>query len=408
MSGHFGPEFFEGNRAKLRSLFRGTAPIVLTANGLLQRSGDTAYSFQQDSSFWYLTGINDPNLIVVLDKYKEYFILPPREHVQEIFDGSIEIEKITKTSGINTVLDNKTGWKQLITRLKRVKHIATLAASPEFVPHIGMYTNPARATLIEKIKAIAPDAKLLDLAPHLIRLRMVKQPAELAALQTAIDITTHTLKDVAKKLAKYNWEYEVEADITAGFRKRGAGGHAYQPIIASGSNACTLHYIANNAALDDKKLLLMDVGAEVEHYGADITRTYAIAKPSKRIRTVYDAVKDIQQYALGLLKPGLMIKTYEHKTLHYTGEKLRELGLIKVINKESVHKFCPHSVSHFLGLDVHDAGDYERPLENGMVLTVEPGIYIPEEKIGIRIEDDALITLKGNTNLSLKCPKNLC
>src|SRR3989344_1447630 len=262
MSGYFSTEFFEGNRAKLRSLFRGTAPIVLTANGLSQRSGDTAYPFQQDSSFWYLTGINDPNIILVLDKDKEYFILPEQDRAQEIFDGSIETDEITKTSGIKMVLDNKTGWKQMTIRLKRVKHIATLAAAPDFVPRLGMYTNPARAALIEKLKAVAPTAELLDLSPHLTRQRMVKQPQELAALQAAINITTATLKTIFKKLGKYNHEYEVEADISAGFRKRGTNGHGYQPIVASGGNACTLHYMANDAPLDDKKQPLMDVGGE--------------------------------------------------------------------------------------------------------------------------------------------------
>jgi len=407
MSGHFSPEFFEGNRAKLRSLFRGTAPIVLSANGLSQRSGDTAYPFTQDSSFWYLTGINDPNIILVLDKDKEYFILPERHQVQEIFDGSIETDEITKTSGIKTVLDNKTGWKQLTIRLKRVKHIATLAAAPDFVPRLGMYTNPARAQLIEKLKEIAPTAELLDLSSHLTRQRMVKQPQELAALQTAIDITTATLKDVSKKLIKYNHEYEVETDVTSGFSKRGADGHGYQPIVASDHNACTLHYMANEAPLDNKKLLLLDVGAEVEHYSADITRTYTLGKPSKRIRTVYDAVQDIQKYALDQLKPGVLIKEYEQKVEHYIGEKLRELGLIKSITPETVRRYAPHATSHFLGLDVHDVVDYDRPLEPNMVLTVEPGIYIPEENIGIRLEDDVLITPKGVKVLSNKLPQNL-
>lgn len=400
MSGHFSAEFFEGNRAKLRSLFRGTAPIVLTANGLTQRSGDTTYPFHQDSNFWYLTGVNDPNVILVLDKDKEYFILPERDKVQEIFDGSTEINTIIQTSGIKTVLDNKTGWKQLTIRLKRVKHIATLAAAPDFVPRLGMYTNPARTQLIEKLKAIAPTAELLDLNPHLTRQRMVKQPQELAALQSAIDITAATLKDVSKKLAKYNYEYEVEADVTAGFRKRRADGHGYQPIVASDNNACTLHYVANNAPLDDKKLILLDVGAEVEHYSADISRTYTLGKPSKRFRTIYDAVLDVQQYALSQLEPNVLLKTYEHKVEHYMGEKLRELGLIKSITPENVRRYAPHATSHFLGLDVHDTADYDRPLEPNMVLTVEPGIYIPEENIGIRIEDDVVITPKGVKVLS--------
>jgi Xaa-Pro aminopeptidase len=199
----------------------------------------------------------------------------------------------------------------------------------------------------------------------------------------------------------------LEAEIGYGFRKRGAEHHAFAPIVAGGRRACTLHNVANNAPLSADELIVVDVGAEVEHYAADITRTISPSTPSRRQQTVYAAVLETQAYAMELLKPGVLLREYEHQVELFLGEKLRELGLIKTIDHENVRRFCPHATSHFLGLNVHDVGDYERPLEAGVVLTVEPGIYIPEESIGIRIEDDVLITGNGIKNLSRKLPRTL-
>lgn len=406
METYFGPEFFAGNRQKLRTLFAGTAPIVLTANGLLQRNGDVNFPFRQDSNFWYLTGIDEPDIVLVIDKDKEYLILPEREHVKDIFDGALESGLMAQVSGIANILDYKTGWKQLSSRLGRVKHVATLAAPASYIAGNGMYTNPARSTLINRLKEFSPSSELLDLRPQLIRQRMTKQPEELLAIQKAIDITSSSLIKANKKLSSYTHEYKLEADINHMFYDRGVG-NAYQPIIASDKNACTLHYTVNSDVLSAKKLVLIDVGAEVQHYAADITRTFALEPPSKRVRTIYAAVLEVQEFAMSKLKPGVLIKDYEHAVGGFMGEKLREIGLLKSIDHDRVRKYYPHSVSHSLGLDVHDVFDYDRPLEPNMVLTVEPGIYIPKEKIGIRIEDDVLITSKGAQVLSNKLPRTL-
>ncbi|HVS58778.1 MAG TPA: Xaa-Pro aminopeptidase [Candidatus Saccharimonadales bacterium] len=409
MSEYFNSEFFVGNREKLRQLFTGTAPIVLTANGLLQRGGDSTYLFHQDANFWYLTGIDEPDIVLVLDKDKEYLIVPPREGSREAFDGAVDGEALKRRSGITAVVDEDEGWRMLGTRLKRAKHVATLAAPPAYVKQYGLYTNPARARLIRQLKHINESLELLDLSPHIVRLRMIKQPIEIEAIQAAIDITAATLKTVTTpaKLAKYTYEYELEADITRGFRKRGAAGHAFEPIVASGARACTLHNVANKGSFASDELVICDVGAEVDHYAADITRTYALGTSTKRQRNVYEAVMEVQEYAKSLLKPGATMKEYEQAVEHFMGEKLRELGLIKTIEHEQVRRFYPHATSHFMGLNVHDVGDYGRPLEPGMVLTVEPGIYIPDEAIGIRIEDDVLITEEGNTVLSHVLPRRL-
>lgn len=411
MSGAFGSDFFRGNRERLRQLFTGTAPIVLTAFGRLQRAGDEAFPFNQDGSFWYLTGIDEPDVILVIDKGREYLIVPKREAVVEAFDGAIDVAELTRRSGIKEVLSEKDGWKQLESRLKKVQHVATLAAAQPYIEYFGMYTNPARSRLIKRLKTVNSDIELLDLRQHLARLRMVKQPEELAALQRAIDITNDTLKEVVRpaRLAKYAYEYEVEADITRGFRRRGASGHGFSPIVAGGLRACTMHHIANDAQLSSDELVVLDVGATYDHYVADISRTISLnGKPSRRQQQVYEAVCEAQDYAYSLLKPGVKIREYEKEMEHFVGEKLRELGLIKSITSEAVREqFFPHATSHFLGLDAHDAGDYDEPLKPGMVITVEPGIYIRDESIGVRIEDDVLITETGCDVLSKKLLREL-
>ena len=408
----FTSDFFAGNRERLCQLFTGTAPIVITAHGSLQRGSDEAYPFQQDTNFWYLTGINDPDVILVLDKGREYLIVPAISDVQEIFDGGVDTDELSRISGIKTIYQAKEGWKQLESRIKRVQHVATLAPPAPYIDVWGMYTNPSRANLAKRLKAINEDIELLDLRTHLGRMRMVKQPVEIEALQQAIDITIDTLKEVTKpaKLSKYSYEYELEADITQGFRKRGAGGlagHAFTPIVASGKRACTMHNVENNGALASDQLIVLDVGADYNQYSADITRTVVSGEPSRRQRAIHEAVLAVQEYGFSLLKPGVLLRDFEEQIVAYMGEKLRELGLIKTVDEENVRKYFPHATSHFLGLNTHDAGDYQRPLELGVVITVEPGIYVPEEGIGVRIEDDVVITEDGIRILTDRLPRKL-
>jgi Xaa-Pro aminopeptidase len=407
MGVHFGPEFFAGNRQRLQTLFAGSAPIVISGNGLLQRNSDINYPFRQDSSFWYLTGIDEAGVVLVLDKGKEYLILPERGRAQEALDSDVDPAKLAHQSGIPTVLHHKDGWKQLSSRLKKVKHIATLGAAPAYIDIYGMYTNPARAALIARMKEISPQVKLLDLREHLTRMRMIKQPQELKVIQKAIDITCGALKKVTANLGRYGYEYELEAAIEYEFRKRGATGLAFDTMVAAGSHASSPHHMDNNGPMPHKGLLLVDTGAEVSNYAGDISRTYALGTPTKRQQTIYQTVQEVQSYAYSRLKPGVVIRDYEHEIEHYMGEKLRSLGLIKTVEREAIRSYYPHATSHSLGLDAHDAADYDRPLEAGFILTVEPGIYIPEEGIGVRLEDVVLITPKGYKILSNKLPQKL-
>lgn len=406
----FKAEFFKTNRQRLRTLFTGKAPIVITANGQMQRSSDSAYSFVQDANFWYLTGIDEPDIILVLDKEKEYLIVPSRDSSRETFEGAIAFDKLRKISGIKQIYNDKDGWNQLSSRLKKVKHFATIAAPPAYIEQLGMYTNPARAQLLSRVKEQNEAIEPLHINSHLSLMRMIKQPVEIEAICKAIDITSAAIKKAMTpaKISKYDNEAQIEAELSKYFRTHNSRGHAFDPIVANGVNACTVHYSHNNSDLNKKDLLLIDVGAEYDHYAADLTRTFSLGSPTKRQQAVYDAVLDVQNHAIGLLKPGVLLDDYEKNIEHYMGEKLRELGLIKTINHDNVRKYYPYYSSHFLGLNVHDSGLHDRPLEPGVVLTVEPGIHIKEEGIGIRIEDNIIITEDGNKVLSEKLPKRLC
>jgi Xaa-Pro aminopeptidase len=405
----FTAEFFAGNRQRLRDAVQNAVPIVVTANGLLQRNADNTFPFQQDSSFWYLTGISEPDLMLVMHDGQEYLIVPGRSASREAFDGAVDAAELTRISGIKTVLDADTGWSKLAADVTKSKSVATPVAPAAYIEQYGMYTNPARLGLADRLRQHVKDINFIDIRAELATLRSIKQPAELEALQSAIDTTIDSLLLLTEpaRFGGYHNEYEIEADLGREFRFRGASGHAFAPIIAGGKRACTLHNVANNGALQANSLVILDVGAEVSHYAADITRTKVYGTPTARQQEVFAAVLDVQTYALTLLKPGTLLKEYEAAVEKYMGQTLQKLQLIKTVDRESIRTYFPHSTSHFLGLDVHDVGDYTKPLEPGMVLTNEPGIYIPAEGIGVRLEDDVLITADGATVLSARLPKTL-
>jgi Xaa-Pro aminopeptidase len=404
MESFFTDKFFAGNRARLREACDQEL-VVVTANGLLQRGADTAYRFSQDANFWYLSGIDDPDVVLVMNGSEEYLILPERSEYQKIFDDAATDSELTVRSGIKKIYKYDEGWDRLGRQLGKTGRAATLLPPKNYIDIYGMYTNPARAALVKRMKSYQRSLKLENIAEHLSSQRMIKQAEEIGAIQAAVDITVDSLKNAFKRTYKY--EHELEAAITAGFRRRGAAGHASEPIVAAGQRACTLHSVTNDGEVLGSDLVVVDVGAEVEHYAADITRTVIFGPPSARQKAVSDAVLEAQEFAISLLRPGLEFKDYRDQTDLFIGEKLKELGLIKSINKTSIHKYFPHGISHFLGLNTHDAGDYSRPIQPGMVLTVEPGIYIPGEGIGVRIEDDILITDTGYEILSDKLPKRL-
>ena len=378
MSSRFGPDFFRRNRERLVTLFAGTAPIVLTANSRLQQAGSEPYPFEQDGSFWYFTGLDDPDLILVLDKGKEYLILPSQSEYLNLFEGESSLENLRKISGIKDILTAREGNRRLDTRLKRVKHAATIAPAPAFVEVYGMYSNPSRANLLARMKLVNQNIEILDLKTHVAKLRMVKLPQEINELKKAIKITKNSINRVYNRgFAKYKSTFEIETELLNQFRRKGADDIAFQSVIIAGSETCVIHGHTSKNPLPNKGALLLDVGARLNKYSADISRTYFIGSPTKRQRQVFAAVKEVSEYALSLLKPGVIIRSYEKEVEHFMGEKLRELGLVKSLERENIRKYFPHATSHFLGINVHDSGDYDLPITPNVTLTVEPGIYIP-------------------------------
>jgi Xaa-Pro aminopeptidase len=404
---HFSADFYTGNRKYLRERIEAEL-IVVTASGQLQRSADTTYPFQQDTNFLYLTGVQEPDVLLVIEGDNSYLIRPKTSVYQEVFDGVSDHEVLQNISGVDAVYKYEEGWKKLRKKLKTARDVAIVIPPPEYIDVYGIYTNPARWALRRSILGCNETIEFVDVRQALTEMRMIKQEPEIAAIRQAINITKIGLEEITKRLknSEYNHEYEVEADLTREFRRQNSQ-HAFDPIIASGERACTLHNIASSGQLAKGELILLDVGAAYEGYAADITRTVAITEPTVRQQQVYEAVLDAQKYAYSLLKPGVVLAEYEKQVERYIGEKLILLGLIKKNQSDAVRKYYPHAASHHLGLDVHDADDRKSPLAPNMVITVEPGIYIPEEGIGVRIEDDVRITEDGVEVLSSSLPASL-
>lgn len=406
MTDLFTTDFFAGNRTRLQEELRSNL-VVLTANGLVQRSADTTFPFRQDSNFWYLTGVNEPDYVLVMNGESTFLIEPKRGEHRDQWDGAVDKKALRERSGIAEILEHHAGWTRLDQLIKKYKKVHTITPAEAYIEHFGFYTNPARGVLLS---ALAKHRKLelVDIRRTLARMRQIKQEPEIEAIRRAIGITAAALKVVRGKAGKYRAEHEAAADVTREFIRRGADGHAYSPIIGSGRNAATIHYVDNNQPIEPGDLLLLDVGAEYAGYSADITRTFATEVPSKRQKQVYAAVKRVQAAAYRLLKPGVNIREYEAEVDRIMAGELQKLGLLDDIDdKKKLKKYYPHLASHFLGLDTHDAADYTQPLAPGMVLTVEPGIYIPEENLGIRIEDDVLVTDTGIEVLSRDIPSEL-
>lgn len=406
MATTFESAFFIANRRRLREAVESEL-IILTANGILQRNADNTFPFRQDSSFWYVTGINDPDIILVMDGTEEYLMVPERDFVREAFDGRLDKNHFIKTSGVKKVVTAAAGWELLKDRLKKTKRLATLLPADPFLERHGFYSNPARATMVRRLQKLQRALDLEDVRLIMARQRMTKQPVELETIQKAIDITVDTILDVAANRHKYRYEYEIESDINCGFRKRGADGWSFPSMVATGANAAQIHHMDNNSKIGKRDLLIMDVGAEVDNYAADITRTIALGPPTRRQQALYDAVLAVREYALSLLKPGITLREYENLVEARMGDELKKLQLIKTASRKNIRHYYPHATSHFLGLDVHDAGDYDLPLAPNMTLALEPGIYIPKEGLGVRIEDDILITARGCRNLSERLPRTL-
>ena len=390
--------FFADNRKKILKKFAGSTPLILTANGLLQRTrDDDVFPFEQDSNFWYLTGISEPDLILVIDA-EEYLILPERDPRHKVFSEQIDEDRLKEISGIGKIYDHKEGWEKLSKSLKKAKNFSYVKPSEEYSASYDVYTNPASRNLLKKILSVNPNLDKKDISSEIINLRMIKSQGEIYCIKRAISYTGDILEKIKKNINNYKNEHDIAADLND-FYFRNKLEYAFMPIVAAGRNATVLHYKSNNHPIGSEDAVLIDTGVKFNNYCSDITRTIT-RNNNRRQREVHEAVARTQGYAMGILKAGIGFRDYETKVAKFIGEELRKLGLIKEITNENVRKYYPHGTSHSLGIDVHDPADYSSPMKEGMVITVEPGIYIPEENIGVRVEDNVLITKDGIENLS--------
>lgn len=392
-------DFFIRNRQRLAEVC-GDGVVVVAAYTQLQRGNDAAFGFEQEASFWWLTGIDAPDwrLIIDLDRGQSWLVAPDVDEVHQLFGGGLGQAEAVAVSGVDGVLSHEGAVRKLQELATKTQVAWTIGADP-YAEHYDFRLNPALAECEAELKEVFRDVR--SVRREVVRLRAIKQPEEIAAMQAAIDLTVSAFSHVETLLPSLSYEYEVEAAFTQFMRSRGATGHAYDPIVAGGINACTLHYNTNTTPLKTGELLLLDIGARHQGYAADITRTYAIGEVSRRHRNVHAAVARAQREIIGLIAPDFSVREYHDKADAIMKRELTGLGLMKdVDDRESYRRYFPHAISHGLGVDVHDSLGGPDVFKEGMVLTVEPGIYIPEEAIGVRIEDDILVTVDGTRNLS--------
>lgn len=396
-------EFFEGNRRALLDKLGHGALVVVTGYGEIQRGNDAAHAFEQEANFWYLTGIEAPDWWLIMDGNSgvSWLVRPDVEEMQQIFDGSLDSEAASIASGVKHTITRDEALIKLRALTKTHSVVYSVNQSKLVREHTRFQLNAAQSELYKLLERTFQ--KVQDCYRELAILRTIKQPEEIAAIEKAIKITNAALKGVKDNLGTYKAEYEIEAGLTHHIRRAGAFGHAYSPIIAAGKNACTLHYHANNDKLTKKQLVLIDVGARVDGFAADISRTYALGQPTKRQKEVHQIVQEAQTACIKLLKPGLRFDEYQTSVDVIMTQAVVKAGF----SASDLHTYFPHAIGHGLGVDVHDTLAGYETLEPGMVLTVEPGLYILEEGIGVRIEDDILITDDGHRNLSKQLSTDL-
>jgi Xaa-Pro aminopeptidase len=398
--------FYTGNRKAITNVIT-DGVIVLSGYVEMQRGNDAAHAFEQEAHFWYLTGIDQPGWRLVIDtsNHTSWLIAPDISDVHAIFDGMLSFESAQRISGVDHVINRDEGRRLIADFANTHTTVYALDGHPH-QSHFDFVINPAQSELWTELAS--QFATVVDCRLDITRLRSIKQPVEIAAMQRAIDLTVDAFTHVKQQLPHIKAEYEIEAEFTYAFRKSGAEGHAYDPIVASAKNACTLHYNANQSLLTRDSFVLMDVGARVDGYAADITRTYAYGDINDRQRQVHAAVELAHQSIIELLRPGLLLSDYHDQVDTIMQTALGGLGLLSSDDdSDAYRRYFPHAISHGLGIDVHDSLGGPSELQPGMVLTVEPGIYIPEESIGVRIEDDILITTDGYRNLSAALPTGL-
>lgn len=407
---------FINNRKRFIKEMKPNSIAIFVSNDEFPSNGDAIHGFKQNSDVIWLSGVEQEESMVILfpdnpdPKFREVLVLARPEELKEIWNGKrLRRNEATAISGIQTIvwLDSLDGL------LQQWIHLADTI-------YLDSNENDRKANLIrsneyrfiDEMRSRYPLHQYDRAAKIMKKLRAIKTAEEIEVMQRAIDITDHTFRRLLRFIRPGVWEYEIEAEIMHSFLSQRATGQAYGSIIAGGDNARTLHYVSNNQQCKDGELILMDFGAEYGNYCADLTRTVPVnGKFTRRQKTVYNACLHLHNYAKSILKPGISVIDYTDKVGDEATVIFQKIGLLRksdVKNEDkenrAYRKYLYHGISHHLGIDVHDLGTRTAPIQAGMVFTVEPGIYIEEEKMGIRIENNVWITRNGNKDLMKNIP----
>jgi Xaa-Pro aminopeptidase len=417
---------FASRRQKIRDAMGADAIAIFLGARLVARSRDTDYPFRQESDFWYLTGFDHPGAVAVLrnDGGPEYTLyVEPRDPEKETWTGF--------RPGVEGAREDF-GADEAHPASEFLKHLPALLQKPERIYHVLGRNTDVDRHIIDTLESMhmrsrqggTPADVIANPRSIVHEMRLFKEPAELDIMRRAAAISHEAHQNGAALAHSGTYEYEIEAAIEYTFRRRGARGAAYTTIVGSGNNATTLHYVTNRDKLQEGELVLVDAGCELEGYASDITRVYPVdGRFTPAGRALYEVVLAAQQAGIQQSRPGKTLADIHDAAVQSIVEGLVELKLLsgnveELIARDAYRKYYMHKTSHWLGLDVHDVGNYwrgheHRPLETGMVYTVEPGIYVPADDeevsaefrgIGIRIEDNVAITKDGCENLTASLP----
>lgn len=405
-------QFYVRNRKNLVSKLKENSLAIFHSNDVMPTNADGEMGFRQNNDLFYLTGVDQEETVLIIDdKGNEILFIRETSDLIKIWEGA----KLTKEEATNLAGIQDVRWFSEYEAYihKKIQDVSIIYTSQN--AH-ARASNPVETRNSRMARELTPSItinhKLESAAPLLTSLRYVKHQEEITQIQTACDITEKAFRRVLDFMKPGVKEYEVEAEITHEFLMNKSRGHAYSPIVASGANACALHYIENNHTCCNGDLVLMDFGAEYGNYNADLTRTIpANGRFSQRQKDVYNAVLRVHKHAKLLLTPGNTFSILNKEVAKMMEYELIELGLLDKTDvknqdpkKPLFRRYFMHGTSHSLGLDVHDIDDRSIPFKAGMVFTDEPGIYIPEENIGVRIENDLVLTPDGNLDLMKNIP----
>ena len=411
------PNLFINNRSLLANKLKENSIAIFNSNDVMPTNSDGTMPFKQNSDLFWLTGVDQEESLFAMTKkngkIEEFlFVKETNEHIA-IWEGAkLSKDSATKNSGIKNIY-----WLSDIEKLlnKEISNTAFLYLNKNIHSRATSLVQTRDDRFREQIMKKFPDKSIDEIAPIMHELRFIKSDLEIGLMQKACDITEKGLRRILPIIKPGIAEFEIEAELMHEFLSNRSAGFAYQPIIGSGLDSCVLHYIDNNKRCLDGDILLMDFGAEYANYASDLTRTVPVnGKFSERQKNIYNAVHRVMKEATNMLRPGTDHKQMQQEVIKIMEEELIGLGLfdrLDVKNQDPKNpcyrKYFMHGTSHSLGLDVHDVGDTTTPMQPGMVFTCEPGIYIREEGIGIRLENDVLVTSSDPDDLMKNIPIDL-